>query len=56
MLIGCLLNFNPPSPSDTVWQQKKNILEDLLGSVLSHFKKYRPSGNLKFNYLGISEA
>jgi len=28
-------------------------LEDLLSSVLSQFKKYHPSGNLKFNNLGI---
>jgi len=29
------------------------ILEDLFSSVLSQFKKYHPSGNLKFNNLGI---
>jgi len=29
------------------------ILEDLSSSVLSQFKKYHPSGNLKFNDLGI---
>jgi len=28
--------------------RKKNILEDLFGSVLSQFKKHPPSGNLKF--------
>jgi len=33
--------------------RKKNILEDLLSSVLSQFKKYHPTGNLKFNYFGI---
>jgi len=33
--------------------RKKNILEDLLSSVLSQFKKYHPSGNLKFNNLDI---
>jgi len=32
--------------------EKKN-LEDLFSSVLSQFKKYHPSGNLKFNNLGI---
>jgi len=32
--------------------RKKNILEDLFSSLLSQFKKYRPSRNLKFNYLG----
>jgi len=35
------------------FRSEKNILEDLFSSVLSHFKKYHPSGNLKFNYLGI---
>jgi len=34
----------------------KNILEDIFSSVLSHFKKYHPSGNLKFNYLGIFQS
>jgi len=29
------------------------ILEDFFGSVLSQFKKYHPSGNMKFNNLGI---
>jgi len=33
--------------------RKKNILENLFISVLSHFKKYHPSGNMKFNNLGI---
>jgi len=32
------------------------ILEDLFSSVLSQFKKYHPSGNLKFNYLGIFQS
>jgi len=32
------------------------ILEDLFSSVLSQFKKYHPSGNLKFNNLGISQS
>jgi len=34
-------------------ETEKNILEDPFSSVLSHFKKYHPSGNLKFNNLGI---
>jgi len=33
--------------------RKKNILEYLISLVLSQFKKYHPSGNLKFNYLSI---
>jgi len=31
----------------------KNILDDLVSSVLPQFKKYHPSGNLKFINLGI---
>ena len=30
-----------------------NILEDLLSSVLSQFKRNHAAGNLKFNNLGI---
>jgi len=44
--------LNPPPPSDALQKQKKK-LEDLFSSVLSQFKKYRPSGNLKCNNLGI---
>ena len=40
------INLLPPS--DAVRKQKKNILEDLFSSVLSQFKNYYPSGNLKF--------
>jgi len=36
--------------------EKNNILEDLFCSVLSLLKKYHPSGNLNFNYLGISQS
>jgi len=31
---------------------RKNILEDVFSSVMSHFKKYHPSGNPKFINLG----
>jgi len=34
-------------------ETEKNVLEDLFSSVSSQFKKYHPSGNLKFNYAGI---
>jgi len=37
-------------------ETEKNILEDLLSSVLLQFKKYHPSGNLKFNNLGIFQS
>jgi len=37
-------------------ETEKNILEDLLSSVLSNSKKYHPSGNLKFDNLGIFQS
>jgi len=45
-------DLNPLPPNDAARKQK-SILEDLFGSVSSQFKKYHPSGNRKFNYLGI---
>jgi len=47
------LNPLPPSDSET---KKKINLEDLFSSVFSKFKKYHPSGNLKFNNLGIFQS
>jgi len=47
--------FNPPPPSYAVWKQKK-IFKDIFSSVSSQFKKYHPSGNLKFNNSGISQS
>jgi len=35
---------------------EKFVLEDLFSSVLSQFKKYDRSGNLKFIYLGIFQS
>jgi len=32
------------------------ILDDLFTSVLSQLKKYHPSGNLKFNNVGIFQS
>jgi len=49
-------HLNPVPPSDAVRKQKNIILEDLLSSVLSQFQKYHPSGNLKFNNLGIFQT
>jgi len=51
----CFKNYiiNALLPSDVVRWQKKNILEDLFSSVLSQFKKSHPSGNMKFNNLGL---
>jgi len=37
-------------------ETEKNILEVLFSSVLSKFKRYHPSGNLKFNNLGILQS
>jgi len=34
-------------------ERENFILEDLISSVLSQFKKYQPSENLKCNHLGI---
>jgi len=36
--------------------EKKNIFEDLFSSVLTQFIKYQPSGNFKFNNLGILQS
>jgi len=49
-------SFNPLPPSDAVRKQKKNILEDLFSRELSQFKNYHPTGNLKFNNLGIFQS
>jgi len=35
---------------------RKNILGDLISSVLSQFKKYHPSGSLKLYNLGILKS
>jgi len=42
-----LSHYRPAMP----FRNKKNILEDLFSSVLSQFKKYCPSRNLKYNHL-----
>ena len=44
--------INPQPPIDASWKQKKK-LEDLFSSLSSHFNKYHPLQNLKFNNLGI---
>jgi len=51
-----ITSLNPLLPSDAVRKQKKIIFEDLFSSVLSHFKEYHPSGNLKFSNLGIFQS
>jgi len=52
----CILILNPLQPSDAVRKRKKNILGDILSSVLSQFKQYHPSRNLRLNYLGIFQS
>jgi len=37
-------------------ETEKFCLDDLFSSVLSQFKKYHSSGNLKFNNLGIFQS
>jgi len=37
-------------------ETEKNILEHLFSLVLSQYKKYHPSGNLKFNNLSIFQS
>ena len=50
-----LKKFNPLPPSVAVRKHKKNVIGSFW-SVLPHFKKYHPSGNLKLNNLGISRS
>jgi len=45
--------LNPLLPSDDAREQKKNIFEDLFSSVFLQFKRYHPSGNVKFIDLDI---
>ena len=52
-VLPVLTRYRPAMPFG---KRKKNILEYLFSSVLSQFKKYHPSGNLKFNYLGIFQS
>jgi len=37
-------------------EREKFILEDLFSSELTKLKKYHPSGNLKFDNLGILKS
>jgi len=46
------LHYRPAMP----FGNTKTILENLFTSAMSQFKKYYPSGNLKFYYLGIFES
>jgi len=54
------LNASRPNsqyrPAMPLGNRKKIILEGLLSSVLTQFKKYNPSGNRKSNNLGIFQT
>jgi len=50
-----MFTFGPTTAQRCRSETEKNILEDLFSSVSSQFKNYYPSGNLKFNNLGISQ-
>jgi len=43
-------------PAMPFGNRKKYIFGDLFSAVLSQFKKYHPSGNLKCNNLGILKS
>jgi len=52
--ILALVQYRPVMPFGN---RKKNILGgDLFSSVFLQFKEYHPSGNLKFNNLGIFQS
>jgi len=51
--LGSLTHNRPAMPFAN---RKIIILEDLCSSLLSPFNKYHPSGNLKFDYLGIFKS
>jgi len=54
--LGKILTFWPITVQRCRSETEKFILEDLLSWVLSQFKKYPPSGNLKFNNLDIFQS
>jgi len=47
------LSYQPTTAQQCRSETGKNIFQDLFSSVLSQFRKYQPSGNLKLNNLGI---
>jgi len=53
-----MTNINSLPPSDAVRKHEKNNkkLAGIFSAVLLELKKYHPSGNLKFNYLGILQS
>jgi len=53
LCLAPLTHYRPAMPRS---ETEKFILGDLLSSLLSQFKKYPPSGNLNFNFLGIFKS
>jgi len=51
-IVYYLTHYRPAMP----FGNRKKYFKDLFSSVLSQLKKYNPSGNLKFNYLGIFQS
>jgi len=49
-----LTRYRPVMPFGNRKKNKK--IEDFFSSVMLQFEKYHPSGNLKFNNLGISQS
>jgi len=52
-MIMRLTNYRPAMPFGN---RSKKKVGDLFRSALSQFKKYPPSGNLKFNNFGIFQT
>ena len=52
----CFLSFLPTTAQRCRSETEKFVLEDVLSSVFSQFKKYHSSGNLEFNHFGIFQS
>jgi len=56
VIISERLSSQPTTAQRCRSERETFILEDLFSSVLSQFKEYHPSVNLKINNLGISQS
>jgi len=56
LLVVSLNVVQPTTAQRCLSAAEKFILEFLFSSILSQFKKYHPSGNLKFKYSGIFQC
>jgi len=45
--------FFRPTTTQRCRSEEKDVLEDLFSLILSQFKKYHPSANLKFNNVSV---